>query len=202
MITDKGITSELLKFALFLFFTLSGSRRSYYVLPMVPFAILVTADWVIAGSERVRRWSAMTAVTAFILLFLALDIIPAWYYSETGVSRFASLVKIEAEKTHPWAEWHVVMLDAESKLNFYLQLPPNTHNYQIKGTERMLQTKESLLSAWPILRNKPANTIFITRMRYLPLIKEQFPNYVVINIQSALFNRLGDDAPVAFVPRS
>lgn len=29
---------------LFLFFTLSGSRRSYYVLPMVPFAILLTAD--------------------------------------------------------------------------------------------------------------------------------------------------------------
>ncbi len=185
---------------LFLFFTLSGSRRSYYVLPMVPFAILVTADWVIAASNRVRRWSAITAVSAFILLFFAIDVIPAWYYSETGMSRFAGLVKNEAEKTHPWNEWHVVLLDAESKLNFYLQLPPNTRNYQIKGTERVLQTKDSLLSAWPILGNKPANTIFITRMRYLPLIKEQFPNYVVINIQSAFFHAKGDDAPVAFVP--
>jgi 4-amino-4-deoxy-L-arabinose transferase-like glycosyltransferase len=192
---------------LFLFFTLSGSRRSYYVLPMVPFAILFIADWIVsdaAASAKRRLWSAGMVVLSFLLLFLTLDVVPGWYYSQYGVNQFAVILKNEAGKTQPWRSWHVVMLDAESKLNFYLQLPPATKHYQIKGYERAVQTSASLLKQWPILANKPDNTIFISRKRYASLLQAFFVGYQRVDVPSdSRFSFLKKDdsnAPVAFIP--
>jgi len=45
---------------IFLFFTLSGSRRNYYILPMLPFCALLTAIYISgipAGLSGVRFWS-------------------------------------------------------------------------------------------------------------------------------------------------
>lgn len=55
---------------LFVFFTLSGSRRNYYVLPLVPFAILLTADWILEGVATLKRniWSGRVAITFFYYL--------------------------------------------------------------------------------------------------------------------------------------
>src|SRR5476651_2866629 len=59
---------------LFVFFTASGSRRSYYVLPLVPFAQLLAAWWV---SERLQqkpaswpRWQKGFGITAGVLLLV------------------------------------------------------------------------------------------------------------------------------------
>lgn len=192
--------------ALFLFFTFSGSRRSYYVLPIVPFAILFTADWILSGSARAKRALVAAAITvfSFIILFLALDALPAWYYSQYGVNRFATQLKDEAGKVKPWNTWNVVMLDAESKLNFYLQLAPGTRNYQIKGTERALQNADTLASVWPVLRNKPENTIFISRKMYANLLQGYFTGYrtVELTAQSHLpfMKKHDDNAPVAYIP--
>lgn len=193
--------------ALFLFFTLSGSRRSYYVLPMVPFAILFTADWILSdayASARRMLWAAALVVFSFTALFLVLDLVPAWYYSQYGVNRFAVLLKDEAVKVKPWSEWNIVMLDAESKLNFYLQLPPGTKNYHIKGTERGMQNEATLTQVWPVLKDKPANTIFISRKLYQPLLQGYFSGYRVVELsaKSALpFVKKHDiNAPVAFIP--
>ena len=86
---------------LFLFFSLSGSRRSYYVLPIVPFAILFTADWILSDASaaaRKRLWSAGLAVLSFILLYVFLDLLPAWYYARFGVQRFTASLKMDANK--------------------------------------------------------------------------------------------------------
>jgi len=56
---------------------------------------------------------------------------PAWYYAQVGVNNFAAELKDTANQIKPWDSWQVVMLDGESKLGFYLQLPPNTKNYHI-----------------------------------------------------------------------
>lgn len=194
-------------FLLFLFFTVSGSRRSYYVLPIIPFAILLTADWILSSASllaRRRLWAAGLAIFSFTVLFLVVDILPTWYYSQWGVNRFAGALKKEANKTKPWATWNVVMLDAESKLNFYLQLPPETKNYHIKGSDRYAQTAATLLAAWPILNEKPANTIFITRKLYAPLLQGWLTDYRKIEIpyQTSLpFAKKRDiNVPVAFIP--
>lgn len=188
---------------LFLFFTLSGSRRSYYVLPLVPFALLFTADWILSASARWRLWSARLVVASFILLFLALDVLPAWYYSQFGVTRFAAVLKTEASKVKPWDNWNIVTLDAESKLNFYLQLPPNAKHYGIHG-KREEQTAITLIQAWPVLQDKPDNTIFISRKLYASLLQGYFIGYRMVEIPSQakfpFFKHHDINAPIAFIP--
>ena len=189
---------------LFLFFTLSGSRRSYYVLPMVPFAILFSADWILSAAAAWRAWAARLVVLSFVLLLLGLAVLPAWYYAQFGVNRFAMLLKDQAEQVQPWANWNIVMLDAESKLNFYLHLPPDVKNYQVKGSERHQQTPDDLVQMWPILANKPANTIFISRKLYLEPLQRFFPGYRVVELpaQASVFFLQKHDinVPVAFIP--
>lgn len=187
---------------LFLFFTFSGSRRSYYVLSIVPFAILFTADWILNGGAKRRVYSAATMVISFVLLFLMVDLLPGWYYSQYGVNRFAETLKKEAEKINPWSTWHIVMLDAESKLNFYLQLPPDVKNHHVRGG-RERQTITTLLQAWPILTNKPAQTIFISRKCYKPLIQPYFTHYRIVEMPShnlPFLKNHNTNSPIAFIP--
>lgn len=181
---------------LFCFFTMSGSRRSYYVLPMVPFAILLTADWILSLQNRHwQKWSLYTTTAAFTILLLAVDILPVWYYSQKGVEKFAVGLQQRASEIKPWQQWKVVMLDSESKLNFYLQLPPDTKQAGIEG-QRDKQTETSLLHAWPFIQKKPENTIYITRKRYLPLLAPHFSGYAIFQI----VNSKDENSPIAFIP--
>jgi len=100
----------------------------------------------------------------------------------------------------------VVMLDAENKLNFYLQLSPHTPHYHINGYERQQQTKASLEKAWPILKNKPLQTIFISRQQYEAQLRNFFTDYRLIKLSppnSYLLAFKHDDpnTPIAFIPK-
>jgi 4-amino-4-deoxy-L-arabinose transferase-like glycosyltransferase len=189
---------------LFIFFTVSGSRRSYYVLPIVPFAILLTADWIVSEEAKKtarRLWTAGLVLFSALFLFLAMDVLPAWYYAQYGVTRFAVALKREANKIMPWEAWKVVTLDSESKLNFYLQLPPDTKDNHITSSERQMQTAATLLKAWPILENKPKDTIFITRKIYGPLLQPFFVGYRKVEVPSQSFLKKHDvNMPIAFIP--
>ena len=190
-------------FILFLFFTFSGSRRSYYILPIVPFAILFIADWMLADTNQAWGLTSSAWLIVFSLIFLAITIIifPAWYYSQFGLQRFANTLMREASHIKPWNEWNVVMLDAESKLNFYLRLPPNIQNLDIHG-KRDSQSIILLKKSWPILNNQSVETIFISRKRYAMILRNFFPHYRVITIPSSSLNAIFEDgdAPIAFVP--
>lgn len=191
---------------LFLFFTLSGSRRSYYVLPLVPFAILLTADWILSDAAAFAKKSAIAAgliVTSLALLFLGIDLFPKWYYSKFGVEKFANSLKAEVSKVKPWNECNIVILDAESKLIFYSQLPPSVIKYHIKGSERHLLTEDQLLAEWPLLKSKPENTIFITRKFYQPLLNNILKNHYVFEIRYPNFVFLQSqdmEIPIAYIP--
>lgn len=191
---------------LFLFFTCSGSRRSYYILPLVPFAILFTADWLLEKFHSLKYFLSTfyTILCSFILIFLMLDAIPAWYFAHHGAARFSALLQQKASEIKPWSQWQVVMLDAESKLTFYLQLSPLTLNYGIKGKERDNQTLGSLLKTWPLEKIKTPDTIFVTRQRYAVLLQPYFKHYVEIEMpQYDLFSaKKNANAPVAFIPVS
>lgn len=198
---SKWITWSV--FILFLFFTISGSRRSYYVLPIVPFAILMTADWILSRDRR-SIWAGRIVVFFGLALFVNFDVLQPVYYSKGNLSHFAEKLQTEAKVIKPWEQWQVVMLDAESKNSFYLQLPPTVKNYGIQG-KRDTQTLATLMQAWPMLKNKLPNTIYITRKSYVPLIKDEFKNYKMVETDQSwwdhFFKHRDSNAPVAFIPK-
>lgn len=201
-LSSKWISLTLL--TLFLFFTLSGSRRSYYVLPMVPFAILFITDWLLEQqSETFKRWIARFLVAALILVFAFIDVLPAWYYTHYGVSYFASKLKQEAEKVKPWQDWRIELLDPESKVLFYLHLPPQAKAFDVDG-DRNKQTLPQLLKAFPTLSNTSKNTLFISRKVYEPLLKPLLPGYKLIELKQNIFTRWAnkdeDNNSIAFIP--
>jgi len=194
--------------ALFIFFTLSGSRRSYYVLPIVPFAILLTADWILSGSfalAKKKGWAAGVIVISFILLFAIQDLFPQWYYSRFGTGRFSESLQSEVTKIKPWNTWNIVGLDADSKFNFYLQLPPATVMYHIKGNVRKQDyTQAQLMNLWPILKNNPQNTIYLSRKLYAPMLRNMLPNHreFILSYSNLPFARKQDvEVPIAFIPK-
>lgn len=186
-------------FLLFLFFTLSGSRRSYYVLPIVPFALLMTADWILSGARELKkryRFATPVVVIFFIGLFLNFNLIQPIYYSQSGLSDFVSTLKEKATRIKPWSTWRFALLDPESKVRFYLDIPPDVKNESVLG-KRSEQTTATLLKAWPILKTQPRGTIIVTRKLYEPLLHDVLKNYEVVSPQSKIKN---PNTPVAFIP--
>ncbi|TFY85145.1 dolichyl-phosphate-mannose--protein mannosyltransferase [Pseudomonas nabeulensis] len=109
---------------LFLFFTASGSRRSYYVLPLVPFAQLLGAWWL---SERLHtqpasrpRWNKGFAIAAALML-MVLGVAYPWSNGNGGVTRLVEDVRAEALKSAPWEQWQLVLVEADNKVPMYLQ---------------------------------------------------------------------------------
>lgn len=113
---------------LFLFFTASGSRRSYYVLPLVPFAQLLAAWWIVRRQEARGAtgllagsgWSRAFAAVA-LLLMLLLGVLYPWSNGGGGVIAFGAQVRAQAALQAPWREWQVVIVDGDNKLPMYLQ---------------------------------------------------------------------------------
>lgn len=189
---------------LFLFFTLSGSRRNYYVLPIVPFAILMTADWILSIHKiQLQKWVSWITVTFVIALFFNFDVIQPLYYAKGGTKEFAQRFKNETLKEKPGSQWQFVMLDPESKARFYLQMPPQVKNIEVQGA-RDQQTEASLLKVWPMLHHANPNLIFISRKKYVPLLKNLLPNYRLVEANPNLGERVlkinNLDLPVAFIP--
>lgn len=190
----------------FLFFTLSGSRRSYYVLPIVPFAILFTADWVLSRARpRLQAVLAKLVLVMAVVLWLAVDIVPAWVSLTHGMPAFATLVKAKAEVMQPWDKWSIILIDAESKVNFYLNLPPSAKNHSVIG-ERSGQTSATLLARFPELAHLQPNTIYVSRASYLIQLLPYFKGYDVVLMPAspwAQWLKLSNEGdPIAFIPLS
>jgi 4-amino-4-deoxy-L-arabinose transferase-like glycosyltransferase len=186
----------------FLFFTLSGSRRNYYVLPLVPFAILLTADWL--ESSKYLIWAKRVLIAAFIGMFVNFIVLQPLYYAKGGPQRFAVHLKKTLIKTKPWSDWQFVLLDPESKITFYLKLSPLVKSYDISGP-RQLQTEASLKDAWQTLKNQHnKNIIFISRKQYEPfltaLLKDDY-NLMVArpNLGEKLLHVSNDNLPIAYI---
>ena len=192
---------------LFLFFTLSGSRRDYYVLPLVPFAILMTANWLLTAADSVKAlnvWTGRLAITFFALMFLTFNVVQPLYYSQGGMKYFALDVEADASQIKPWDRWHFVMLDPESKTRFYLHLPPTVKNYPMSEDSHTLHKTADLTQALPVLTEKEPGVIFITRKSYEPVLKKMLPEYKVVEARQTLGERIlhreNLNAAVAFIP--
>lgn len=187
---------------IFIFFTASTSRRNYYTLSLVPFAVLLTADW-IARTVKARRIAAWVMLIFTSVLFLFFVILKPLSFMGGGVEVFAKELKMQATQTAPWHEWQVVLLDARSSVGFYLQLPPDEKNAAVTG-DRDAQTLTSLKTAWPELMHPSAHTIFISRMEYKPLLDKLLPGYRCLIAPLTLGERwqhvVDPSNPIAYVP--
>lgn len=192
---------------LFMFFTLSGSRRDYYVLSLIPFAILVTADYAWdAMSQNQKRIQQVVAliIVSYMSMFMFINALPAWYSMKYGANRFVAELKKEASMIMPWERWKIVTLDAESKVTFYFHLPPDNSNYHIKGnTRHEYQSVNKMLSAFPLLNDPPKQTIFVTRKRYQPYLDQILKGYRVVEVRAFhLSSAANKDDTIAYVPVS
>lgn len=193
-------------FVLFTFFTASGSRRSYYVLPIIPYAILVTADrlnmWMQAQTSR-SLWMGRAVVAFFFIFLLFFGFLQPFYYRQGGQQAFAKQLQIEASRIQPWKNWQFVLLDPESKVVFYLHLPPQVASFDKLG-ERKPREAAALLKLWPLLQEKPKNVIFISRKYYAATLQSLLPHYQLVvappTLAEQFFHREDPNASIAFIP--
>jgi len=104
---------------IFIFLTASSSRRSYYILPLVPFAILICADWIVDAQKRQVLIGKLIGVFYVLMVLVNLVLIPI-AYSDGGVPVFAAEIKQEAIQQKPWQDWKLLMIKAENRTAFYL----------------------------------------------------------------------------------
>jgi 4-amino-4-deoxy-L-arabinose transferase-like glycosyltransferase len=87
----------LIALAIFIFYTASGSRRSYYILPILPALAIITGSaidsWLKGASlVRDRIFQAAAIVTSAVLLILGLGLIYAYF--DLHIPRHASQLAI------------------------------------------------------------------------------------------------------------
>jgi len=186
-----------------LFFSLSGSRRSYYVLWMVPFALLVTADWIRTSAEhqgKINKTAGIVASIFYLLLVLIFVVLYPVAYSGGGIADFAHTVHQRAEKIKPWKNWHVMFVDTRNKASFYLD-SPNLINFQ---TYEHVTSKAALLQKYITLVERNPDKIIVIGANHLAMIKPYLSNYAIIktpaNFGQQILENQPADAPVALIP--
>lgn len=192
---------------IFLFFTFSGSRRNYYILPMIPFAILFTADWLSEQAEKknaINRWAGiLVMIIALLVMFVFAVAMPLYYYNG-GPSTFATQIKQTATKMQPWDKWQVQVLATNNNLTYYLRSNHPVFSNKTKPETSKAPTLEKLQADFPILKSQDKNIIIVIGRNYYPLIKDSMKNYTVIKMQPTLGNTIvrnfPKDAAVALIP--
>ena len=104
---------------IFLFFTVSGSRRSYYILPLLPF----TALWIAFFLEThyLKKIFYHFIIPFYLVLLLWFSCFQNLYFHYYGIKPFVRLIKTTAIKLKPWDEWQLISIGADDRISFYLQ---------------------------------------------------------------------------------
>lgn len=132
---------------IFIFLTLSGSRRSYYILPAIPFAILAISIWV---NAYLSLKLIKGLVFGFYILLVAWFVIaqPIYYLQHNTDKNFAKSVKAKAIGIQPWSQWKIRENDAENPV-FYLQPQQSVNRLDLSLAEKLLQNpKQNLNTIW------------------------------------------------------
>ncbi len=198
---------------LFAFFTASGSRRSYYVLPLVPFAQLLAAWWVTrhmaekraAGKPSGPGWAKGFAGAAALVL-LIIGVVYPWSNSGGGVMRFADDVQARA----PWDEWQMVMIEVDNKLPMYLNNQGTPFYYVQENQDYPRNGNSDDLIDWlektSGRRWDPTRTLIITSFKAgdaLPLdyLAADHDTVVTQPTNGARLTHNREDGSVAYIPR-
>jgi len=194
---------------LFFFFTLSGSRRSYYVLPIIPFAQLLAAilvrEWVLIGKNKLvlLLQSSIVALAIFYLVFFGIAL--PWYYTGGGAVEFGQQVQQEATKQAPWYNWHVVMIDVDNKIPFYIQTSSPPIYIDSKKMVKNLSHQNNIFKALHLEALVPTRTIFISRAQYTDLLQQYLFDATLIESKPTYGEKLFSRKPtpaIAFIPQN
>jgi 4-amino-4-deoxy-L-arabinose transferase-like glycosyltransferase len=107
---------------IFLFLTGCGSRRSYYILPVLPLCCLLLAHGLQTYAQhahRRRQRTALAVIWALLLLWFGVAV-PLSSSTDTTRRAFAHLVREVAESRAGWANWRVLSVDAVPAASYYL----------------------------------------------------------------------------------
>jgi len=179
---------------IFIFMSLSGSRRNYYILPILPFVMLAIADWIheAPGLPRQRVSARIAACTlAGLLAFFGIATPMANAHGDTR--SLAAEARQIAEREAPWPQWKVVLYDTKPQMGFYLDPAERA---------RRLLTPEELEQA---LKQHP-RTIVVTYAKRVEVVAPRMEGAQVLKEKSILPGSWGKtketpEAQVVFIPR-
>ena len=109
--------------AIFAFLTASGSRRGYYILPLLPLVAILLAGWFLAPEGRtIARRNLAAGLTAgcWLLLYFWFGVIPQLSTAPGGLRRLAHDVRPMLEERAPLAQWDFVFWKTSPRAAFYL----------------------------------------------------------------------------------
>ncbi|MCY0106721.1 glycosyltransferase family 39 protein [Pseudomonas monsensis] len=199
---------------LMLFFTASGSRRSYYVLPLVPFAQLLGAWWVtrrLAERNSEGHGLKIGFAVATALLVAILGVLYPWTNSGGGVIRFGEQVRQQASEQAPLNQWRMVMVEVDNKVPMYLQTGGAPFYYVAETQDFPRSGDTAALMTW-LERTSgehwdPQRTIVVAQYRNgdaMPLDYLKTDHQVIITTptrgEQVFHGR--EDQSVAYIPRS
>ena len=196
---------------IFCFFTVSLSRRSYYILPILPYAILLTAHWIQAGGVLIARVRIAGVVTVLFYLLSVLFFVAAVpvFYCDGGQREFTSSLRTQATESRPWDQWRIVLYGAPKKSSFYIQSDYEPKYIALPARYRQLIKLQPLgvghlRDAWPSLKALKPNQIIVTRSEFKEAFQKMLPSYRMVEARQVFGERLlgveaRDDA-VAFIP--
>ncbi|MCP4177441.1 MAG: dolichyl-phosphate-mannose--protein mannosyltransferase [bacterium] len=179
-----------------IFLSCSSSRRSYYVLPLVPYAILIGADWASNYLDKIKPLRNLLAGLILLALFvvLAADVMLAVGDMDGGNALLSKQIKTAAVKIQPWKNWNIIFFSTREKgsprdVMFYLESPylPKSIKLNIKGPV----TKESYLKSFPANLEKDKNDILIVQQMYFKYLEPTLPKgkYTIIKSQRVYSDR-------------
>ena len=157
---------------IFLFLTASGSRRSYYVLPLLPFATLMIADWLVSAGDdgNAKRAAAWTVAGVSALLLFWFGVASPFGLRYGGQRHFAREVRATAEKAAPWREWRMLQCGAPPSIGYYIET--ETEPSVVDWTDQ--QGIRTFLDANP-------RTILVTKRRFLESIHALVPAAAMVD---------------------
>jgi 4-amino-4-deoxy-L-arabinose transferase-like glycosyltransferase len=155
----------------------SGSRRAYYLLPIVPFAALMIAEW-LRNEEAAARWATLSAwgvvgALAGMLVWFAIIVPTGFRYG--GQRLLAREVRAQAEKEAPWSEWHVLICGA----------PPSSGYYFRAGYEAKVIPAADADELEHLVAENP-RTIVLTKRRFVEAVQAQLPGAMLFVERSRL----------------
>jgi 4-amino-4-deoxy-L-arabinose transferase-like glycosyltransferase len=176
------------------FLSLSGSRRNYYLLPILPFVMLAIADWIREPGHEVRlRILGWTAGVTAAGLFLYFGLVTPLFEGRGNLRVMASEVRAAAELQAPWSQWRVLLFDTRPHMGYYLD--PGER-------PRRLLTREELTQA---LKEHPRTVVVTYSGRKAAEIEPLVGPCRIIREKSTLPWQLGQtkntsQAQTAFIP--
>lgn len=191
--STKGVLEAVALMLLFL--TLGGSRRHYYMLPVLPFLMVAVADWLrpaARGGRRLRLATLWTAAVSAAGLLVYFGILAPILNARGGTRVMAEEVRLAAGRHAPWGDWKVVLFNTKPQMGFYLD--PRIRPRRLTSLEDLREE----------LRLSP-RTVVVTYARELEKVKSELGPCAMVVERSTLPWSLGKGkvtpvAQVAFIP--